>query len=152
MKTVIVTGASKGIGWATANLFLEKASRVINISRTTCNLEGVEDALIDLAADDAEARILELAQSLETGEIHLVHNAAKLTNESVRDADTGEFRSVLEANVIAPQILNKAVLPKMKPGSSIIYIGSTLSEKGVPNSYSYVVPKHASVGMMRATC
>jgi NAD(P)-dependent dehydrogenase (short-subunit alcohol dehydrogenase family) len=40
----------------------------------------------------------------------------------------------------------------MAPGSSIIYIGSTLSEKAVANSYSYVTSKHAVVGMMRATC
>ena len=40
----------------------------------------------------------------------------------------------------------------MAEGSSIIYIGSTLSEKAVANSYSYVSTKHAMVGMMRATC
>ncbi len=40
----------------------------------------------------------------------------------------------------------------MKPGSSVVYVGSTLSEKAVPGSYSYVTTKHATVGMMRATC
>jgi NAD(P)-dependent dehydrogenase (short-subunit alcohol dehydrogenase family) len=40
----------------------------------------------------------------------------------------------------------------MKPGSAIIYVGSTLSEKAVPGSYTYVTTKHAMVGMMRATC
>ena len=40
----------------------------------------------------------------------------------------------------------------MNAGSSIIYIGSTLSEKAVPNSYSYASTKHAMIGMMRATC
>ena len=40
----------------------------------------------------------------------------------------------------------------MNAGSSIVYVGSTLSEKAVPNSYSYVVTKHAMIGMMRATC
>ena len=49
-------------------------------------------------------------------------------------------------------MLNHALLPKMAEGSSIIYIGSTLSEKAVPNSYTYVSTKHAMIGMMRATC
>ena len=40
----------------------------------------------------------------------------------------------------------------MPSGSSILYVGSTLAEKAVPNSYSYVVTKHALIGMMRATC
>jgi NAD(P)-dependent dehydrogenase (short-subunit alcohol dehydrogenase family) len=40
----------------------------------------------------------------------------------------------------------------MAPGSAIVYVGSTLAEKAVPGSFSYVTSKHAMVGMMRATC
>ena len=152
MNTVIITGASKGIGRATASRFLDEGSRVINISRTEYSLEGIENALMDLTAADAEDMVSALTDTLEPGVIHLVHNAAKLTSESVRDADLAVYRSVVDINVIAPQILNAALLPKMTPGSSIIYVGSTLSEKAVPNSYSYVITKHATVGMMRATC
>jgi len=152
MNTVIITGASKGIGRATASRFLDEGSRVINISRTESSLEGIENALMDLTAADAEDMVSALTDTLEPGVIHLVHNAAKLTSESVRDADLAVYRSVVDINVIAPQILNAALLPKMTPGSSIIYVGSTLSEKAVPNSYSYVITKHATVGMMRATC
>ena len=38
------------------------------------------------------------------------------------------------------------------PSSAIIYLGSTLAEKAVANSFSYVTSKHAVIGMMRATC
>ncbi len=40
----------------------------------------------------------------------------------------------------------------MATGSSIIYIGSTLSEHAVKNAASYTISKHATVGMMRASC
>ena len=40
----------------------------------------------------------------------------------------------------------------MPSGSSIIYLGSTLSEKAVPGTASYVTSKHAVVGLMRSTC
>ena len=40
----------------------------------------------------------------------------------------------------------------MPPGSSVLYVGSTLSEKAVPGSFSYVTTKHANIGMIRATC
>jgi len=53
---------------------------------------------------------------------------------------------------VAPQLLNAKLIPYMQPGSAIIYIGSTLSEKAVAGSFSYVTSKHAIVGMMRATC
>ena len=53
---------------------------------------------------------------------------------------------------VAPNTLNRTALAHMQPGSSIIYVGSTLSEKAVPGSFSYVTSKPAMVGMMRATC
>ena len=48
--------------------------------------------------------------------------------------------------------LNQLLLPRLPSGSSVLYVGSTLSEKAVPNSFSYVVSKHAQLGIMRATC
>ena len=152
MSTVIITGASKGIGRATAELFQTGGHRVINISRTACSVDGVENQLIDLTAADAATKATELAAAIEPGVIHLVHNAARLTGESVSSIDIAEYRRTIDINIIAPQILNLALLPLMQAGSSIIYIGSTLSEKAVPNSFSYVVTKHAGIGMMRATC
>lgn len=153
MRTVIITGASKGIGRATAELFVQSGDRVINISRTDTPVQKVENCLIDLAGDDAESKVAEfVANELAAGEIILIHNAARLTSETVASVEIEDFRSVVDINVIAPQILNKALLPMMNAGSAIIYVGSTLSEKAVPNSFSYVVTKHAVIGMMRATC
>ena len=152
MSVIIITGASKGIGRETAARFIEKGDQVINISRTRSELDGIHNAAIDLSASDADMKVAQLIDSQAPDEIHLIHNAAKLVNDSVRDVDAGTLRSIIEINIVAPQILNHAVLPKMKPGSSIIYVGSTLSEKAVPNSYSYVTTKHAIIGMMRATC
>ncbi len=152
MSTIVITGASKGIGKACAAQFIAAGQRVINVSRTTSDCKGIENVLMDLAADDTEARVNDFAKTLKTGQIHLIHNAARMTSETVRNADPDIFRSVVNINIIAPQLLNKALLPSMRPGSCIIYVGSTLSDKAVPNAYSYVVTKHALVGMMRATC
>src|SRR5690606_638718 len=55
-------------------------------------------------------------------------------------------------NVVAPSRLNQLVLPYLTPNSAIIYVGSTLSEKAVANSASYVTSKHAIAGLMKATC
>ena len=46
----------------------------------------------------------------------------------------------------------KNIIPYMKKGSSILYVGSTLSEKAVPQMSSYVMSKHAMIGLMRSTC
>lgn len=153
MKTLIVTGASKGIGFATAKTFLEQGYRVINLSRSPADLDGVENHRIDLSLSDTEEQLSDLMKLLiSDGEIVLVHNAAKMINDSALDANTDGLRELLDLNVVAPHILNQAVIPYMMQGSSIIYIGSTLAEKAVANTYSYVISKHAIVGMMRSTC
>jgi NAD(P)-dependent dehydrogenase (short-subunit alcohol dehydrogenase family) len=152
MSTVVISGASKGIGRATAAGFIKTGHGVFNLSRTPADLANIKNIQIDLAGPNAVQEVGAFADSLKPGILHLVHNAARLTSETVRSDDIDNFRSVININVIAPQILNAALLPKMSAGSSIVYVGSTLSEKAVPNSYSYVVTKHAMIGMMRATC
>jgi 3-oxoacyl-[acyl-carrier protein] reductase len=153
MRTLIITGASKGIGFETAKLFADDGYRVINISRTVAADSRIENHSIDLSGPDAETITRTLLDDiLEDGVLSLVHNAARLINDSAADSITADFRSMLDINVVAPHILNQILIPKMQPGSSITYIGSTLSEKAVANSYSYVVSKHAVVGMMRSTC
>jgi NAD(P)-dependent dehydrogenase (short-subunit alcohol dehydrogenase family) len=153
-KHLIITGASKGIGLATAKLFLGKGFKVINLSRTPSCLQEVVNIQVDLANLVAQE---DLAQKLyarlyQSQQITLIHNAAKLVNDSVKTAKTEILREVLEVNVIAPSILNQIILPKMPTGSAIIYVGATLSEKAVADLFSYITSKHATVGMMRATC
>jgi NAD(P)-dependent dehydrogenase (short-subunit alcohol dehydrogenase family) len=62
------------------------------------------------------------------------------------------MRRCLEVNVVAPAVLNGVVRKFMGHRSSIIYMGSTLSEKGVPDRASYVASKHALAGIMKVTC
>ena len=153
MKTVIITGASRGIGQASAETFRRAGDRVINISRSASPLSGVENCSIDLSEKQAEAAVRQFVDTeIEPGVIILVHNAARLSSDSIKEVDLDRFRADLALNVIAPQLLNKALLPQMTAGSAIIYIGSTLATKAVPGAYTYVVTKHALVGMMRATC
>lgn len=131
----------------------EKSYRVINISRSDAAHASIENHNIDLAAPDAADKFALLVEELQIdGHITLIHNAAELKSDSAANTATADFRHTLELNVVAPHILNQILIPKMTQGSGIIYVGSTLSEKAVANTYSYVVSKHALIGMMRSTC
>jgi NAD(P)-dependent dehydrogenase (short-subunit alcohol dehydrogenase family) len=154
MKTLLITGASAGIGAHTAARFLERGYRVINLSRRPCPVAGVDHVSCDLAAADfADAAAAALTPRLEQADpLVVVHNAARMASDSAADTPSEQLREVLEINLVAPNTLNRLCLPYMKPKSAILYVGSTLSEKAVPGSYSYVVSKHALVGMMRSTC
>tara|TARA_B100000963_G_scaffold156520_1_gene136191 strand:- start:684 stop:1223 length:540 start_codon:yes stop_codon:yes gene_type:complete len=82
----------------------------------------------------------------------LIHNAARLVNDSVESTTSDQLREIIEINLVAANTLNHHLISKLNPGSAILYVGSTLGEKAVPNSFSYSISKHALVGMMRATC
>ena len=154
MKTLLITGASAGIGLAAAQRFSVDGYAVTNISRRPCPLASVNHLPGDLSeANFLDALREQLGEALaDADQVSLIHNASRLLNDSAADTPSDQLRAVMEVNLAAPNTLNRFVIPRMPPGSSILYVGSTLAEKAVPNSYSYVVTKHALIGMMRATC
>ena len=153
-KVLVITGASRGIGLATAKHFIEQDYNVINLSRTACAVDGVSNLVVDLL-DEAwpEQCATSLINAVGSPEqLVLIHNAGLLTKDRVDDIDIDVLRQVLQLNVIASAQLNKLLIPKMTEGSSVLYVSSTLGTKAVTNSHAYVISKHAVVGQMRATC
>jgi 3-oxoacyl-[acyl-carrier protein] reductase len=154
MKTVIISGASRGIGRATAALYTQKNYQVINLSRTPCDITNVINIAVDFADFNwPNNNTVDITAKLaQASRIDLIHNAAYLLNDSVAEIDPSQLQKSLQINVIAPAQLNRIILPYMAAGSSIIYIGSTLAEKAVANCASYSTSKHALAGLMKATC
>ena len=153
LKLAIVTGASAGIGLATAEKFLDHGYEVVNLSRRPCPLAAVTHIRCDLAADFVDEISGALRPILERAdEVALIHNASRLANDTATETASDDLRTVLDINVVAINTLNRLVLPHMGAGSCVLFVGSTLSEKAVPGSFSYVISKHAQIGMMRACC
>ncbi len=152
----ILTGASSGIGAAAASRFVENGDTVINISRRTCPVAGVESLPTDFADESSVTstcgQLIERLASHEGSSICLVHNAALMLKDRCDTTEDDDLRQVLAVNVVGINTLNRALLPKMPAQSSVLYVGSTLSEKAVAGAFSYIVSKHAQLGMMRATC
>lgn len=154
MTIAIITGASVGIGRATASAFQTGGFEVVNLSRRQCDLPDVHNLSCDLADPVATADAIDALLTRISGlsEICLIHNASQMRKDSCESCSDDSLRAVLETNVVAINRLNQSLLPAMGPGSSVLYVGSTLSEKAVPGAFSYIVSKHAQLGMMRATC
>jgi len=153
MHTAIITGASAGIGTATAQAFLDAGYRVFNLSRRACPLEDVTSLACDFAH---ESSITACAEQLRAAihkhdSVSLIHNACQMRKDRAGDCSSANLREVLETNLVAINSLNQILLPSLPPTSSVLFIGSTLSEKAVAGAYSYVISKHALLGMMRAT-
>lgn len=157
-KLLLITGASKGIGLETAKQFLRDGYKVLNISRSPCDLEfegeEVSNLSIDLWNEDALYETLKAHEIIlnDHDEIVIIHNAAALAKDSIETTKAKDLLDILKVNVVAMQVINEFMIPFMKKGSSVLYTGSTLSEMAVPGAYTYVVSKHAVAGMMKATC
>ena len=154
MKLLLLTGGSGGIGASAAAAFAGAGYAVVNLSRRPCPAPEALNIACDLSqpAFLTDIRAQLAPQLAAAKEITLLHNAARLVSDAATDASSATLRDSLEVNVVAPNTLNRFVIPQMGRGSSILYVGSTLSEKGVPGAFSYVTAKHAVAGMMRATC
>lgn len=153
-KLVVISGGSQGIGRATVERFLAEGYRVINLSRRSLDIEGVLQLSVDMGHIDWLAGMAAEALSIaaeSADEIVLIHNAARQDSDTVATLAAEDFAAVLQINLVAPQQLNAVLIPYMKPGSSILYVGSTLAEKAVRGCASYVASKHGLVGLMRAT-
>ena len=153
--TAIITGASSGIGAATAEQFIAKGFSVINIARRPSPVAGVVNVAADLGCDEGALRAATECKAhlaADGGRITLIHNASLMLKDTANDCETQALMRVMAVNVLAVNTLNRELIGSMAAGSSIIYVGSTLSEKAVSGAYSYVISKHAQLGQMRATC
>ncbi len=151
---LVITGGSRGIGESTIACYLKQGWKVVNISRHPCSLAQVVNIHLDLSNPlliEQQAESLIAAVS-DANLICLVHNAGYYNRDTIESVLQDDLERTLNVSIVAPAMLNKIFIPQMQAGSSIIYIGSTLSEKAVPNAVSYVVSRHAIVGLMRATC
>lgn len=153
-QVLVITGGSKGIGRATAARFAAEGYKVVNLSRTALDLPESVHIPVDMCDVAWPAQVGQALIEEVTGAstITVIHNAAVLRKDTVADATAESLQQVMQLNVIAAVQLNQLLLPEMQAGSAIIYVGSTLSEKAVAGSCSYVTSKHAVVGLMRSTC
>ncbi len=153
-KLLVISGASRGIGKATAATFHKQGWDVVNLSRHVCDLRYVKNIQVDFSDPRGiSSKQTDLLTAIQgAAQITLVHNAAMYVTDNVRDLDSVSLRKVLEINIVAPTILNNLLIPIMPTNSAIIYIGSTLAEKAVTNVASYCTSKHALAGLMKATC
>ncbi len=126
--TVLITGASRGIGRETALQFAEAGHQVWAVARS-------EAALMELVNSSSNIRSLVLdLNEIETAsetisdalpELDLlVHNAAAFINKPFSAMQYSDMQSVYHTNVFVPYFLTQALLPKMNQGAQVLAISS----------------------------
>lgn len=164
MKSVVITGASTGIGWASAKLLLAKGYRVFGSVRKEADAErlvgefGVHFTPLRFDVTDepavlAAAREVRAALNGETLS-GLVNNAGIAVPGPVLELSADEFRRQMDVNVIGPIIATQAFAPLLGsdpsqrgPKGRIVMISSLAGKNGNPLTPAYSASKHAIEGL-----
>jgi len=164
MRSVVITGASTGIGWASAKLLLERGFRVFGSVRKQAdadrlrgefgtNLTPVVFDVTDQAAVKAAAAEVREALGGETL-AGLVNNAGIAVAGPLFDLGVDEFRRQMDVNVIGPIIASQAFGPLLGadaslkgPPGRIVMISSLAGKHGNPLLSAYSTSKHAIEGL-----
>jgi NAD(P)-dependent dehydrogenase (short-subunit alcohol dehydrogenase family) len=164
MRSVVITGASTGIGWATAKLLLDRGFRVFGSVRKPADADRLKTEFganfIPLRFDVTdEAAVLAAAREVRAvlaGETlaGLVNNAGIAVAGPVLELSADEFRRQMEVNFIGPIIATQAFGPLLGsdpslkgPRGKIVMISSVAGKNGNPLSSAYSASKHAIEGL-----
>jgi len=164
MQSVVITGASTGIGWATAKLLLDRSYRVFGSVRKQADAARLKSEfgvnftplmfdVTDEAAVLAAAREVRAALNGETLS-GLVNNAGVAVAGPVLELAADQFRRQMEINVIGPIIATQAFGPLLGsdpslkgPKGRIVMISSVAGKNGNPLTPAYSASKHAIEGL-----
>ena len=129
MANVIITGASRGIGFQLAQLFANDGHEVLALSRNTAPLDALEHPGIAAFAFDLSGKedLKNLKSHLNNswGKIDiLINNAGKLLNMPFIDTSAEDFEEVYKVNVLGVAEIIKVVLPFMPEHGHVVSISS----------------------------
>ena len=147
---VVVTGASTGIGQATARLLAERGWKVVAVARRRERLEALaaEIGCEYWAADlTDEAQVEEMAAHiLEGGPVDAVVNNAggAIGVDRVAEGDPARWSAMYERNVLAALRVSQAFLPGLRErGGDLVFLTSTAAHDTYPGGGGYGAAKHA---------
>ncbi|MFZ0169734.1 MAG: SDR family NAD(P)-dependent oxidoreductase [Candidatus Dormiibacterota bacterium] len=149
---MVVTGASSGIGSATARLAHSQGARVVVAARRAERLASLVDELPGSLAvrtdvtQKAELTALRDRALQAFGAIDvLVNNGGQGLHLPLTEVDAADFRAIWELNVVAPLTLMQAVLPTMarQGHGAIVNVSSMTSLMAIPGLGAYAATKPA---------
>lgn len=160
-QVVWVTGASSGIGRATATAFAGEGAFVIISARRAASLEELAATLganrclvlpVDVVDADARNEAVRIALAWKGKVDVLVNNAGVSQRSRALDTTEAAARAIMDVNFFAPVELSRAVLPSMiaRQSGQIVVVSSVTGHVATPMRSTYAASKHAVQGYFDA--
>jgi len=147
IKSVLVTGASSGIGHAIVTRLLEQGLQVIGLSRRAPDLQHANFTWLPCDLNDFEA--LDQALSRTSGIDALIHAAGFMRTAPLGQLSDADGQAMWHLHVAAASHLVNALYPSLRSGSRILLIGSRTMQ-GAAGRSQYAATKAALQGMVRS--
>ncbi|HMJ97659.1 MAG TPA: SDR family oxidoreductase [Thermoleophilaceae bacterium] len=161
-RACIVTGASRGIGRATAELLCREGAHVLLVARHAEDLDEAVDACrelggravpatLDVTSEGAAEQLADLCAA-EFGRIDvLVNNAGTSSVRSLDELTDDDWLAQWEVNVMAPMRLTRAIAPRMveSGGGRIVNVCSSAGRRPSSTNAAYSVTKAAELALTR---
>ena len=161
--TAFITGATSGIGKATAEIFAKNNIRLILCGRRANRLESLQQELSKITdvttlqfdvskRNEVENAIESLPENFKIIDI-LINNAGNAHGlSSIQDGDIDDWDAMLDINVKGLLYVSKAIFPQMvaRNNDFIVNIGSIAGKEVYPNGNVYCASKHAVNALNKA--
>lgn len=151
-KVIVITGASMGIGRATAALLHKRGAKLVlaarsadKLSELSKELEGSLAVVTDMTKEeDIDNLINEAVKNFGRIDV-LINNAGQGIYGMVENVDVKEYKKIIELNVIGPLIAMQKIIPIMKKqgGGMILNTSSNVSKNYFPMLGAYASTKYA---------
>jgi meso-butanediol dehydrogenase/(S,S)-butanediol dehydrogenase/diacetyl reductase len=147
-KVALITGASSGIGAATANLLATRGARVIAAQRSTAGIETIPADFADpLAPERVIKEVIDRAGRLDI----LINNAGVMREGTVEDFPLDEWDLQLQVNLTAPFLMIRHAMPHLRASKgAIVNVGSIEGLGSNPGHPAYGASKAGLHGLTRA--
>ena len=155
-KVVIITGASSGIGLATAKLLSQKGAKLVLVARSKEKLEKLAkelpNSLVIVTDMRQEEQIKQMVKKTidHFGRVDiLINNAGRGYDAFVEEINTDKFRELFALDLIGPVVAMKEVIPQMRKqkAGAVVNISSGTALMAIPGMAPYSSLKRALVGI-----
>ncbi len=163
-KTVLITGASRGIGKATAELLAHYAAKLVLVARTTSQLEELKESIVKKNAIEVGIYSADVSLEAEVSRLKkevlndfsqvdvIINNVGVGKYGNLESLSVADYDWMMNNNMRSSFLITKYFTPEMvaREAGHVVFVGSVAGLKGLPGESIYCASKFAQTGFAQA--